>query len=228
MPYTKQTWTDEVPALTPVRYKISESTDGDITPDAKIELVTSVTAGSPVNAERLNYMEDGIETAQETAEAAIPKNLATAIGQLLYSTAANVWAALTKPSADSFLKMTSGGTPSWLSLAGLLFLSSRQGGSTSDWTSPGSNNYSISGTLKIEVGSVDVVIGSGNDTGTTSVTFNTTFTKKPIVFPVSEDLPGSNYQIPTAYSITTTGFQAAVTNPARNMTITVFWVAIGE
>lgn len=70
MPYAKQTWTDEVPVSTPVRYKISESTDGDITPDAKIEPVTSVTAGSPVNAERLNYMEDGIETAQATAETA--------------------------------------------------------------------------------------------------------------------------------------------------------------
>lgn len=71
MPYTKQTWTDEVPVSTPVRYKISESTDGDITPDAKIEVVTSITAGSPVNATRLNYMEDGIETAQETAEQAL-------------------------------------------------------------------------------------------------------------------------------------------------------------
>lgn len=91
MPYTKQTWTDEVPASTPVRYKISESTDGDITPDAKIEVVTSVTAGSPVNATRLNYMEDGIETAQETAEAAIPKSLATAANQLLKATTADTW-----------------------------------------------------------------------------------------------------------------------------------------
>lgn len=71
MPYPKQTWTDEVPSTTPLKYKISQSADGDVAPNAEIVLVTPVTAGSPVNATRLNYMEEGIETAQDTAESAI-------------------------------------------------------------------------------------------------------------------------------------------------------------
>ena len=70
MPYIKTTWIDEVPTSSPVKYKISHATDGDITTDAKIEVVTSVTPGTPVNSVNLNKIETGIETAQATAEVA--------------------------------------------------------------------------------------------------------------------------------------------------------------
>jgi len=127
MPYVKQEWTDEAPSSTPIEYKISQDADGDIAANATIEIVTPVSPGSPVNAARLNHMEEGIETAQETADealdtaetaaivaaAAIPKNLATAIGQLLYSTASGIWAALIKPTVTAILQMTSSGVPSW-------------------------------------------------------------------------------------------------------------------
>ena len=123
MAYTKTTWVDEVPASTPIKYKISQSSDGDVATDATIEIVTSVTSGTPVNATNMNHIEDGIE-------AAVPKSLVTAIGDLLYATAAGVLARLAKPAVTSLLSMTSAGTPSWLSEArymypvGAIFISS--------------------------------------------------------------------------------------------------------
>ncbi len=86
MPYSKTTWSDELPASTPIKYKISQATDGDVATDATIEIVTSVTAGTPVNAANLNKIEDGID-------GAIPKDLETAIGQIAYSAASAAWAA---------------------------------------------------------------------------------------------------------------------------------------
>jgi hypothetical protein len=107
MAYTKTTWVDEVPASTPIKYKISQSSDGDVATDATIEIVTSVTSGTPVNATNMNHIEDGIE-------AAVPKSLVTAIGDLIYATASGVLARLAKPSSvTSLLSMTSAGTPSW-------------------------------------------------------------------------------------------------------------------
>lgn len=63
MPYVKTVWTDETPASTPVKYKITDDTGGITNASAKIELVTSVTPGTPLNATNLNKMEDGIEYA---------------------------------------------------------------------------------------------------------------------------------------------------------------------
>jgi hypothetical protein len=116
MSYTKTTWTDEIPASTPVKYVVTDDVLGEVAGSATIALATPITAGTPLNATNLNKIETGIETAQATAEAAIPKSLATAIGQILYSTAANVWAVLVKPAFTAVLQMSSGGTPVWRSI----------------------------------------------------------------------------------------------------------------
>jgi hypothetical protein len=69
MPYTKQEWTDEELADEAL-YDILDSDDAPINEDVKIELTTDViAAGTSVTAERMNHIEDGIETAQETGEA---------------------------------------------------------------------------------------------------------------------------------------------------------------
>lgn len=70
MPYTPTTWTDEVPASTPIKYVITDDVDGVIASSATIALVTSVTAGTPINATNLNRMEAAIEDAVIAAEAA--------------------------------------------------------------------------------------------------------------------------------------------------------------
>lgn len=108
MPYIKTVWTDEVPSSA-LKYKISQTTSGDVAASAAIELVTSVTAGTPVNAVNLNKIETGIETAQATAEASVQKSIVTAVGDLLYASAASVIARLAKPAVTSLLQMTGAG-----------------------------------------------------------------------------------------------------------------------
>jgi len=71
MSYTPLNWTNEVPASMPVKYKISQDSDGDICTDATIELVTSVTPGTAMNAANFNHMEQGIQDANETAALAV-------------------------------------------------------------------------------------------------------------------------------------------------------------
>jgi hypothetical protein len=119
--YTKTTWVDEIPDSTPVKYKITESIDGDITPSAKIEIVTGVTPGTPMNADNLNHMETGVynaqvaaDAAQATASAAIPKSLVTLAGDLIYATASAVLARLALGSAGRILRVNAAGTaPEW-------------------------------------------------------------------------------------------------------------------
>lgn len=112
MPYVKTTWMDEVPAGT-LKYRISQTTSGDVAANAAIDLVTVVTAGTPVNAVNLNKIETGIETAQATAEASVQKSIVTAVGDLLYASAASVLARLAKPTVTALLQMTAVGTPTW-------------------------------------------------------------------------------------------------------------------
>lgn len=71
MPYTPTTWTDETPATTPIKYKITDDTAGVLADSAKIEVVTSVTAGTPLDATRLNKLEQGVVDATDTADTAL-------------------------------------------------------------------------------------------------------------------------------------------------------------
>ena len=56
--YTPTVWVDEIPASIPVKYKISQLSDGDIATDATIEVVTPLTPGTPLNAANLNKIEN--------------------------------------------------------------------------------------------------------------------------------------------------------------------------
>jgi microcystin-dependent protein len=60
MPYTPTTWTNEVPATTPIKYRIVGDVEGELSASATIEIVTDVTAGTPVNAANLNKLEQGL------------------------------------------------------------------------------------------------------------------------------------------------------------------------
>ncbi len=73
MAYTKTTWVDEVPAETPVKYKITDDTGGVIAESATIETVTSITAGTALNAANLNKIEEGLEAVAAQADAADKK-----------------------------------------------------------------------------------------------------------------------------------------------------------
>jgi len=119
MPYTPTTWTNEVPDTTPIKYKITQTTDGDIAPNAKIEVVTGVTAGTPVNATNMNKIETGIQTAQAAAEAAqttanaAMPNPFTTVGDMVYRNS-TVPARLAKPTDPGIFIMSGAGVPSYL------------------------------------------------------------------------------------------------------------------
>jgi hypothetical protein len=71
MPYIPTVWADEIPASSPIKYKITDDSLGVVANSAKIEILTSVTTGTPINATNLNKMEAAIALAVSTAEAAI-------------------------------------------------------------------------------------------------------------------------------------------------------------
>lgn len=70
--YVPKSWADEVPNTTPLRFKITLSNGTVLAADATIELVTAITAGTPVNASNLNHMEQGIKAAQDGVNAGAP------------------------------------------------------------------------------------------------------------------------------------------------------------
>lgn len=99
MAYTKTVWTDELPATTPIKYLVTDDTDGVVAESATIEVLTSVTAGTPVNAANLNHIETGIYNAQVAADAA-----STAAGTALSTAeAAQVTADAAQATADEAL-----------------------------------------------------------------------------------------------------------------------------
>lgn len=72
MPYTPTNWTNEVPQSSPVKYKITDDSAGVVAASAKIELVTPVTPGTPVDATRMNKIEQGIVGLEAAISTSIP------------------------------------------------------------------------------------------------------------------------------------------------------------
>ena len=191
MPYTPTVWTDEVPASTPVKYKITDDSSGIIANSAKIELVTSVTAGTALNAANFNKLEAAVEDAVTIAE-----------------------------STQNDL--------SALELIAALVLG-RQGGSSTDWNTAGTTNYTPSN-IKIYVGSVQVqtTISSGSYYYINATpNFPAAFTHKPIGFAVIQKTSTSSMATVQVFSVTTTALAMQIISTA-NETITVYWLAIGD
>lgn len=132
--YVKVNFSNEVPATTPVKYKISQTTDGDVATDATIELVTSVTPGTPLNAANLDHMETGIFNAQAAADdaqaaaaaaqadatqaladaaAAIPKSVVTTSGDLIVATGAGALTRLAKGAVNGGVLSMASGNLAW-------------------------------------------------------------------------------------------------------------------
>lgn len=65
--YIPTLWENEVPGGNPLRFKLTNLDGSVLSEGAMIELVTPVTPGTPVNATNLNKIEQGIKTAQDTA-----------------------------------------------------------------------------------------------------------------------------------------------------------------
>lgn len=69
--YTPTVWEDEAPASTPVKYSITDDTNGVLAASAEIAPVTTIAPGTPLNATNLNKIENGVKTAQDDANIAI-------------------------------------------------------------------------------------------------------------------------------------------------------------
>jgi hypothetical protein len=78
MPYTPTVWADEIPSSTPVKYSITDDVNGAIATSASIQMVTSVTSGTPMNAANFNKLEAAIQTAVQLAEQAVAGIVTTA------------------------------------------------------------------------------------------------------------------------------------------------------
>lgn len=100
MTYTPQTWENEVPATTPAKYTIIDDTAGVIAASASIELVTEVTPGTPLDAARMNHIEQGIA---DVDAALNDLNVLSARGDLIASTSAGKAGRLAAGAAGTIL-----------------------------------------------------------------------------------------------------------------------------
>ena len=165
----------------------------------------------------------------------IQDNIATlwpysAAGDIGYTTSASVLARLAKGTANQVLKMKSDASiPEWGAGGGI---SNRQGGSATDWSTPGTTNYTPTAS-KIQCGEASVVI-SGGLQGITAVTFPVAFANdSPLVSAtITKFASGSlsgNITSVLCLLLSKTGMSIYVNLSAvSTVTLNVFWMAIGE
>jgi len=125
-----------------------------------------------INKVKVVSIADALKLATETARQAIVTDQAA--GDLFYASAAGVLARLTKGAAGQILKMNSGAdAPEWGGL-----VTSRQGGSATDWNTQGTTDYAVS-SPKIYVGVARLSVTSGSGSSV-SITFPSAYTNKPV------------------------------------------------
>ena len=107
-------------------------------------------------------------------------------------------------------------------IATALTCENRQGGSATNWDTPGTNNYTPSNLL-IQCGSA--AIGS---TGDTNITFPVAYSNNPIVVVTSMDV----HTCASVITISTTYFGARMydtveTDPSKQVSGSMSWISIG-
>lgn len=80
--YDPTVWENETPQTTPIKYKITDDTEGVLANSAKIELVTPVTPGTPLDATRMNKIEQGIEAVTDSDAQGIHRNAANELASV--------------------------------------------------------------------------------------------------------------------------------------------------
>ena len=197
--YVPTNWEDEVPATTPVKYKISQASDGDIATDATIEVVTDVTPGTPVNATNLNHIEEGIDDAHDRISA--HDHTGGEGAQIPQAGIANDAVDDTKVGnrVPQFYR--------------------RQGGNSSDWSYLGNINYTP-GAVRIQSG-----VSEAPALSTINIVYPVAFSNKPILF-VQGWSSGVGYRVPdNDFQISN---ESASGFSLYNLSIGSFsWLAIG-
>ena len=80
--YEPTVWVNETPQTTPVKFKITDDTEGVLANSAKIELVTPVTPGTPLDATRMNKIEQGIEAVTDSDAQGVHRDVAGELSTL--------------------------------------------------------------------------------------------------------------------------------------------------
>lgn len=117
MAYTPTTWADEVPNSSPVRYRITRQDNTVLVDNAIIEVITPVTAGTPVNASNLNHLEQGLKQASDEIAAGIPAKF-TATGDTVHASGVGVAEILTIGTSKAIYAVNNG-KPAWVMLENL-------------------------------------------------------------------------------------------------------------
>lgn len=182
--------------------------------------VPTLVTGDPWSAANANiYWRDNFE-------AGVPA-IINAAGDIVYGTAANAATILAIGSAKQALKVNSAGTlPAWDDDGDI---SSRQGGSSTDYTTAGTTNYTPTTVQKKQMGAIPVTVTSGNANAYVTVTFPEAFTQKPLVLfsILSSEI---QYFYSMVYAVTTTTVQFEISeNPAAGTDhdYVIAWLAIG-
>ena len=104
----------------------------------------------------------------------------------------------------------------------------RQGGSASDWSSSGANNYTP-GAVRMQAGIIDVTVPAASYSASQAVTFPVAFSDKPVVIVTTISTSSTYLFASRATSVAASGFSAAVNrgNASGDLTVSVAWIAIG-
>lgn len=151
----------------------------------------------------------------------------TTAGDMEYYTGATTKARIPKGTAGQVMKMNSGATaPEWGYSGGVV---KRQGGSATDWSTPGTTNY-VPTASKIQAGVIAITLTDADES--VSITFPEAFTYAPIALCHYSGGTGTSYVTPVTteiYNITTTGmFIKVKAGGTSNYTFYIHWMAIGS
>lgn len=116
----------------------------------------------------------------------------------------------------------------WGSSAGV---TKRKGGSATDWSSPGTTDYTPTASV-IQVGAVSITMtGSGPASGTAAITFPTAFSNVPVIMlSISSSQSSGVWTQLEFYNLTASGMTIWIGHNANSGSYnprTVFWIAIG-
>jgi len=183
--------------------------------------VPTLVTGDPWSAANANiYWRDNFE-------AGVPA-IINAAGDIVYGTAANAATILAIGTAKQALKVNSAGTlPTWDEDGDI---SSRQGGSSTDYTTQGTTTYTLTTVQKKQMGSFRVTVATGHANDYATLTFPVAFTQKPLVWvTVIEDSTTNHFHCWVTTITTTTALinmsESVAADSDHNYDIA--WLAIG-
>lgn len=144
----------------------------------------------------------------------------TTAGDQDYYTSSTAKSRLALGAAHAFQKSEGGSAPIFGAL-----VYKRQGGSATNWASAGTTTYTPTATL-VQCGSKTLTLVAGN--GHVTITYPTSFSKRPVVFPSIDDGSGFTYSIGQTNGSTTSVDIYVHETGGGTPTINIFWLAVGE